>query len=61
MLPGTAAGSLVGALIGSGGSPDDTPGVLDVLSGTQATITVAVYVVALPLLAIALVRRRDVV
>ena len=61
VLPGTAAGSLVGALIGTGGGPDDTPGVLDVLSGTQATVTVLVYVVALPLLALALVRRRDVV
>ena len=61
VLPGTAAGSLVGALMGGGGSPDDTPGVLDVLSGTQATVTVLVYVVALPLLALALVRRRDVV
>jgi ABC-2 type transport system permease protein len=61
VLPGTAAGSLVGALIGGGASPDDTPGVLDVLSGTQATVTVLVYVVALPLLALTLVRRRDVV
>jgi ABC-type transport system involved in multi-copper enzyme maturation permease subunit len=60
VLPGTAAGSLVGALIGSSGNPDDTPGVLDVLSGTQATFTVLAYVVVLPLLAIALVRRRDV-
>jgi ABC-2 type transport system permease protein len=61
VLPGTAAGSLVGALIGGTGNPDDTPGVLDVLSGTQATITVLAYVVVLPLLALTLVRRRDVV
>ncbi|MDQ4055365.1 MAG: ABC transporter permease [Actinomycetota bacterium] len=61
VLPGTAAGSLVGALIGGGASTGDTPGVLDVLSGTQATVTVLVYVVALPLLALVLVRRRDVV
>ncbi len=62
VLPGTAAGSLVGALIGGGGiDGDGTPGVLDELSGTQATVTVLVYVVALPLLALALVRRRDVV
>ncbi len=39
---------------------DDTPGVLDVLSGGQATVMVLVYVVVLPLLALALVRRRDV-
>jgi ABC-2 type transport system permease protein len=61
VLPGTAAGSLVGALIGGTGSPDDTPGVLDVLSGTQATAMVLAYVVVLPLLAITLIRRRDVV
>ena len=60
MLPGTAAGSLVGSLIGGGVSADDTPGVLDVLSGTQATVTVLAYVVVLPLLALVLVRRRDV-
>jgi ABC-2 type transport system permease protein len=60
VLPGTAAGSLVGSLIGGGAGPDDTPGVLDVLSGTQATVTVLAYVVALPLLALILVRRRDV-
>jgi ABC-2 type transport system permease protein len=61
ILPGTAAGSLVGALVGVGDSPNDTPGVLDVLSGTQATVTVLAYVVLLPLLALALVRRRDVI
>jgi ABC-2 type transport system permease protein len=60
VLPGTAAGSLVGALIGGGVNSDDTPGVLDVLSGTQAMVTVLAYVVVLPLLALALVRRRDV-
>lgn len=60
VLPGTAGGSLIGSLVGVGG-PDDTPGVLDVVSGDQALLTVLVYVVALPLLALALVRRRDVV
>jgi hypothetical protein len=61
VLPGTAAGSLVGALVDAGGNPSGTPGVLTVLSGTQATVTVAAYVVLLPLLAVVLVRRRDVV
>jgi ABC-2 type transport system permease protein len=61
ILPGTAAGSLVGALIGADNNPNDTPGVLDVLSGTQATLTVLAYVVALPLMALVLIRRRDVV
>jgi len=61
ILPGTAAGSLVGALVGIGDNPNDTPGVLDVLSGTQATVTVLAYVVVLPLLSLALIRRRDVI
>jgi ABC-2 type transport system permease protein len=60
VLPGTAAGSLVGSIVGVQPGGEGTPGVLDVLSGTQATWTVAAYVVALPLLAILLVRRRDV-
>jgi ABC-2 type transport system permease protein len=49
VLPGTAAGSLVGSLIG-----------VDAGGGTQATWTVLAYVVALPLLSVVLVRRRDV-
>jgi ABC-2 type transport system permease protein len=59
VLPGTAAGSLVGSLIGvdAGGG---TPGVVDVVPGTQATWTLLAYVVALPLISLALVRRRDV-
>lgn len=59
VLPGTAAGSLVGSIIGvdAGGG---TPGVVDSISGTQATWTLLVYLVALPLLSLALTRRRDV-
>ncbi|HWM74187.1 MAG TPA: ABC transporter permease [Nocardioides sp.] len=60
VLPGTAAGSLVGSLMGGTVNAEDTPGVLDVLSGSQATWMVLAYVVALPLLAVVLVRRRDV-
>lgn len=56
LLPGTAAGSLVGAVGGGGG----TPGVLDVLSGSQATWTLIGYVVLAPVLTLLLVRRRDV-
>lgn len=59
-LPGTAAGSLIGAIVDPPSSGDGTPGVLTVLSGTEALITVGVYAVALPLLAIVLMRRRDV-
>ncbi len=61
VLPGTAAGSLVGSLMGGTVNAEDTPGVLDVLTGGQATAMVLAYVVALPLLALVLVRRRDVV
>lgn len=59
VLPGTAAGSLVGSMIGVdvGGG---TPGVVDAISGTRATWTVAAYVVVLTLLTLAVVRRRDV-
>jgi ABC-type transport system involved in multi-copper enzyme maturation permease subunit len=57
VLPGTAAGSLVGAMIGV---DSDTPGVVDAISGTQAAWTVLGYVVVLPVLSLVLVRRRDV-
>jgi ABC-type transport system involved in multi-copper enzyme maturation permease subunit len=58
-LPGTAAGSLIGSIVGAGG-PDATPGILDTLSGTRALVTMAVWSVALPLTTLWLVRRRDV-
>lgn len=58
VLPGTAAGSLVGSVVGAGG-PDATPGVLDTISGTQAAWTVAAYLVLLPLISMVLIRRRD--
>ena len=59
ILPGTGAGSLVGAIVGTGG-PDATPGVLDTLSGGQATISLLAYLLGAPLLAGWLVTRRDV-
>jgi ABC-type transport system involved in multi-copper enzyme maturation permease subunit len=58
-LPGTAAGSLIGSIVGVGG-PDSTPGIIDTLSGSRALATLAVWVVALPLATVWLVRRRDV-
>ncbi|MBO0845496.1 MAG: ABC transporter permease [Nocardioides sp.] len=58
-LPGTAAGSLIGSIVGVGG-PDPTPGILDTLSATRALATVAVWIVVLPLASLWLVRRRDV-
>lgn len=61
VLPGTAGGSLIGAILGGSVDIGDTPGVLDVVAGPQALVTVLVYAVALPVCAIVLVRRRDVV
>lgn len=58
-LPGTAAGSLVGQLIGVSG-PDPAPGVLDTLSTERAVITLAAYLVMLPAATLVLMRRRDV-
>jgi hypothetical protein len=62
VLPGTAAGSLIGAVIGlDPDSGDQTPGVLDAVPADRAAITVAVYVVLAVVASIALVRRRDVI
>jgi ABC-2 type transport system permease protein len=61
VLPGTAAGSLIGKLVDVAPGGDGTPGVLDVLSGPQAVLTVAAYLLLLPLATLGLVRRRDVV
>jgi ABC-type transport system involved in multi-copper enzyme maturation permease subunit len=58
-LPGTAAGSLIGSIVGAGG-PDPTPGILDTLSAGRALVTVASWLVVLPLASVWLVRRRDV-
>ena len=58
-LPGTAAGSLIGSIVGVGG-PDPTPGIIDTLSATRALVTMLAWIVALPLAAAWLVRRRDV-
>lgn len=58
VLPGTAAGSLVGSL-GAAGGPEGAPGVLDTVSGTQALVTVLAYAVLLPLITVLVIRRRD--
>lgn len=58
-LPGTAAGSLIGHMVGVGG-PDLTPGVLDTLSAERALWTMAAYLVLLPVVSLVLTRRRDV-
>jgi len=61
VLPGTAAGSLVGSIVGVEPGGDRTPGVIDTLSATQAIWTLAAYVVLLPAAALWLTNRRDVV
>ncbi|SDJ84506.1 hypothetical protein SAMN05428985_101705 [Nocardioides sp. YR527] len=55
-LPGTAGGSLAGAIIGG---PNGTPGVLDAISGERALITVAAYVLVAAIAAVVVMRRRD--
>jgi ABC-2 type transport system permease protein len=56
LTPGTAAGSLVGAFVGTA----TDPGVLDVLSRERSLLTLAAYVVLAPVATLLLVRRRDV-
>jgi ABC-type transport system involved in multi-copper enzyme maturation permease subunit len=59
-LPGTAAGSLIGSIVGVGG-PDPTPGIIDAVSGGRALVTTVAWLVVLPLASLWLVNRRDVV
>lgn len=55
-LPGTAGGSLAGAIIGG---PNGTPGVIDAISGERALTTVAAYVLVAAVAAVVVMRRRD--
>jgi hypothetical protein len=57
-LPGTAAGSLVGAL-GPSGQAGGAPGVLTILPGSTALAALAVYLVMFAAATLLLVRRRD--
>ncbi|SDY61651.1 ABC-type transport system involved in multi-copper enzyme maturation, permease component [Geodermatophilus africanus] len=57
-LPGTAAGSLVGAL-GASGQSGGAPGVLTILPGTTALAALATYFVAFTAATLLLIRRRD--
>jgi ABC-2 type transport system permease protein len=60
-LPGTAAGSLVGALSrAQTGSGTGTPGVFATLTGPVATGWLAVYLAGFMIVALLVVRRRDV-
>ena len=56
VLPGTAGGSLVGALVGD---RSGTPGVVTTIGGEQALITVAAYVLVAAVAALVMMRRRD--
>ncbi|WP_024800908.1 ABC transporter permease subunit [Nocardia sp. BMG51109] len=58
-LPGTAAGSLAGAMRTAGGAA--TPGVLDILSRPASFVVLAAYVVAFVGGTVWLVRRRDMI
>lgn len=58
-LPGTAAGSLAGAMRTVDGPA--TPGVLEVLSRTESLVVLAVYLVLFAVGTIWLMRRRDLV
>lgn len=61
LLPGVNAGSLVWALgPGGGASGDAPPGVVDAVTGSRATLALAVYVVGFAAAGAFLVRRRDV-
>ncbi|MFC9892863.1 ABC transporter permease subunit [Nocardia sp. NPDC127579] len=58
-LPGTAAGSLAGAMRTVDGPP--TPGVLDILSRTESLVVLGVYLALFAVGTLWLVRRRDLV
>jgi ABC-2 type transport system permease protein len=60
VLPGTAAGSLVGSVVGVEPGGEGTPGVLDTVAAPQAAITTACYILVAAAIALAVVRRRDV-
>jgi ABC-2 type transport system permease protein len=59
VLPGTAAGSLVGSIIGVSSDGSGAPGVLDAISGQRAAWTVLAYALGWVALCVVLVRRRD--
>jgi ABC-2 type transport system permease protein len=61
LLPGVNAGSLVWALgPGGGASGDAPPGVVDAVTGSRATLALAIYVAGFAAAGALLVRRRDV-
>jgi ABC-2 type transport system permease protein len=60
VLPGTAAGSLAGAVgAATESEAGGAPGVLTVLSGTQSTVLLAGYLIVFVISAALVVTRRD--
>ena len=61
LLPGTAAGSLAGALGATArANPNDTPGVLTAIGPTAAVVILCAYVLAFLVATLAVTTRRDV-
>ncbi|WP_134321664.1 ABC transporter permease subunit [Cumulibacter soli] len=60
VLPGTSAGSLVGALVGADASGEGAPGVLTTVGAGQATWTIVAWIIAAIAMSVVVVRRRDV-
>lgn len=61
LLPGTAAGSLVGAMGAlTQSDPNGTPGVTTVIGGTAATVLLGAYLLVFLAASLALTARRDV-
>jgi ABC-2 type transport system permease protein len=60
-FPGTNAGSLAAAVgVPAQGSAGGTPGVTDVVSGTQSAIVLGAYIVAFTVAGLIILNRRDV-
>lgn len=61
VLPGTAAGSLAGAIGAAPQSdPNGTPGVTTILNGTTATVLLLAYLAAFVVISLGLTARRDI-
>lgn len=61
VLPGTAAGSLAGAIGAAPQSdPNGTPGVTTILGGTTATVLLLAYLVVFALMTVVITDRRDI-
>lgn len=59
-MPGTASGSLASAIKGAPSSGSGAPGVVSVLSGGSAALTLVTYALIFGGMAMTLMRRRDI-